>query len=90
MHRTLADASAFDRDVEETPGLRSLKPAAIWRFLKKQPPSFWFVSTYLFFEYVRPQQIYERHPRATLPKDRDPSGLRVVPHGKAAIPIRSA
>jgi O-antigen ligase len=38
--------------------LRSLKPSAIWSFLKRQPASYWFVSIYLFFEYVRPQSIY--------------------------------
>ena len=40
-------------------GLYTLSPRAIWAFLKQQPPSFWFVCIYLFFEYVRPQQIYE-------------------------------
>jgi len=30
----------------------------IWAFLLRQPPSFWFICTYLFFEYVRPQNIY--------------------------------
>lgn len=40
-------------------GLYSLQPSAIWRSLKGQPVSFWFVLTYLFFEYVRPQQIYD-------------------------------
>ena len=41
-------------------GLYALKPGAIWGVLKRQAPSFWLVCTYLFFEYVRPQQIYER------------------------------
>ncbi len=55
--RTFAQASgprapAVDR-------LYSLSPKAIWDFLKRQRPSFWFVCIYLFFEYVRPQQIYE-------------------------------
>ncbi len=40
-------------------GLYSLRPSAIWAFLKRQPPSFWFICIYLFFEYVRPQQIYK-------------------------------
>lgn len=31
---------------------------SIWRFLTKQPASFWLICTYLFFEYVRPQSIY--------------------------------
>lgn len=41
-------------------GLYSLRPSAIWTVLKRQPPSFWLVCVYLFFEYVRPQLIYER------------------------------
>jgi putative inorganic carbon (hco3(-)) transporter len=44
-------ASAIDR-------LYALRPKAIWGVLKRQKPSFWFVCIYLFFEYVRPQQIY--------------------------------
>lgn len=40
-------------------GLGSLKPRTIWGFLRGQPPSFWLVLIYLFFEYVRPQNIYE-------------------------------
>jgi O-antigen ligase len=36
-----------------------VRPLAIWKFLTKQPLSFWFVCIYLFFEYVRPQDIYE-------------------------------
>jgi putative inorganic carbon (hco3(-)) transporter len=39
--------------------LYSLHPGAIWKSLKRQPASFWFALIYLFFEYVRPQQIYE-------------------------------
>src|SRR5687768_7683047 len=39
-------------------GLYSLNPRAIWLVLKRQPPSFWLVCIYLFFEYIRPQQIY--------------------------------
>src|SRR5579864_1364649 len=31
----------------------------IWRFLKTQPLSYWLICAYLFFEYVRPQSIYE-------------------------------
>lgn len=27
--------------------------------MKRQPPSFWLILTYLLFEYVRPQNIYE-------------------------------
>jgi putative inorganic carbon (HCO3(-)) transporter len=46
-------------DRTEWAGLYALRPSAIWRCLKRQPPSFWLVCTYLFFEYVRPQQIYE-------------------------------
>jgi putative inorganic carbon (HCO3(-)) transporter len=40
-------------------GVASLRPSAIWRWLKTQPFSVWFVLIYLFFEYVRPQTIYE-------------------------------
>jgi putative inorganic carbon (hco3(-)) transporter len=50
------DADAFS----EAPGLASLRPSVIWTFLKRQPLSFWFVLVYLFFEYVRPQMVYER------------------------------
>src|ERR1700680_1509811 len=42
------------------PGLYSLSARALWRVMKRQPPSFWLVCIYLFFEYVRPQTIYER------------------------------
>src|SRR5947209_90781 len=28
-------------------------------FMKSQPLSFWLICLYLFFEYVRPQQIYQ-------------------------------
>jgi putative inorganic carbon (hco3(-)) transporter len=38
--------------------LYSLSPRTIWRVLKRQPASFWLVCIYLFFEYVRPQQVY--------------------------------
>ena len=39
--------------------LYSLSPRVIWGALKRQPASFWFVCIYLFFEYVRPQQVYK-------------------------------
>jgi len=38
--------------------LQRLEFGAYWRFFLKQPPSFWLISLYLFFEYVRPQSIY--------------------------------
>ena len=41
-------------------GVASLRPIVIWRWLRTQPLSVWFVLIYLFFEYVRPQAIYER------------------------------
>jgi O-antigen ligase len=44
---------------ELAPGLESLKPRAIWAVLRRQSPSFFLVLLYLFFEYVRPQTIYE-------------------------------
>jgi putative inorganic carbon (hco3(-)) transporter len=31
---------------------------SLWRFLKGQPASFWFINAYLFVEYVRPQQVW--------------------------------
>lgn len=40
------------------PGIYTLRPGAIWKFLKRQPASYWLVLIYLFFEYVRPQSIY--------------------------------
>ena len=39
--------------------LQNIELAAIWQFFWKQPWSFKFISLYLFFEYVRPQSIYE-------------------------------
>jgi O-antigen ligase len=39
--------------------LYAMRLSALWRFFTRQPASFWFISAYLFFEYVRPQQIYE-------------------------------
>ncbi|MFV1985831.1 MAG: O-antigen ligase family protein [Gemmatimonadota bacterium] len=38
--------------------LHRLEFGAYWRFFLKQPPSFWLISFYLLFEYVRPQSIY--------------------------------
>jgi putative inorganic carbon (HCO3(-)) transporter len=38
--------------------LYSLRPMALWAFMRSQPASFWFCCVYIFFEYVRPQQIY--------------------------------
>ena len=39
--------------------LYNVRPFAIWKWLTTQPLSFWFVCIYLFFEYVRPQDIYD-------------------------------
>lgn len=44
---------------DEPEPLYLLHPKAIWRFICTQPLSFWFINAYLFFEYVRPQSIYE-------------------------------
>jgi putative inorganic carbon (HCO3(-)) transporter len=38
--------------------LYSVNPRAVWGFVRTQKASFWFVCIYLFFEYIRPQQIY--------------------------------
>jgi O-antigen ligase len=42
------------------PEVYSLRPTAIWRFLRQQPLSYWLVCIYLFLEYVRPQDMYEQ------------------------------
>jgi putative inorganic carbon (hco3(-)) transporter len=39
--------------------LYQLRPGDVWRYLKRQPMSYLMVLVYFFFEYVRPQQIYE-------------------------------
>ncbi len=52
----LPDAAPSRAGADE---LYTLSPKAIWRFLKTQPASFWFINAYLLFEYVRPQSIYE-------------------------------
>src|SRR6478672_10172463 len=56
----LAAGTPVGAQVEAEPlsGIYSLKPREIWRFLKRQPASYWLVLIYLFFEYVRPQSIY--------------------------------
>lgn len=41
------------------PSVYRLRLRDLWRFFTKQPVSYWLVCTYLFFEYVRPQEIYE-------------------------------
>jgi putative inorganic carbon (hco3(-)) transporter len=38
--------------------LYAIRFGDIWAFLKRQPTSFWFINIYLFFEYVRPQNVY--------------------------------
>ncbi|MGE5093033.1 MAG: O-antigen ligase family protein [Bacillota bacterium] len=48
-----------------------LGPGAIWRWLHTQPASFWWVTLYLFIEYVRPQQLF-------------PS-IDVVPYGQITL-----
>jgi putative inorganic carbon (HCO3(-)) transporter len=53
--RIVASAGPLDANA-----LYSLHVRSIWAFMKSQPASFWLVFIYLFFEYVRPQQIYER------------------------------
>lgn len=35
-----------------------LRVRGIWSFIKTQPLSFWLLHIYVFFEYVRPQQVY--------------------------------
>jgi putative inorganic carbon (HCO3(-)) transporter len=57
--RRAVPQSVGSGSIGETPGLASLRPMAIWEFLRKQPLSYLLVLVYLFFEYVRPQAIYE-------------------------------
>lgn len=53
------------------PALYRVSIPAIWRFLKTQPASFWFINFYLFIEYVRPQQVWE--------------SIDILPYGLAAV-----
>lgn len=56
-----AAPSSLGAEVGITPDLRALfalRPGALWRFVRAQPLSYWCIHIYLFFEYVRPQQIY--------------------------------
>jgi putative inorganic carbon (HCO3(-)) transporter len=48
-----------------------LQVGALWTAFIRQSPSFWFVSFFLFIEYVRPQAIYE--------------SIAVVPWGKISL-----
>ncbi len=68
FHR-LADQSILDptmsgavntarRRFRPARSLHLISVGAIWRFLQSQAASLWLICTYLFFEYVRPQQIY--------------------------------
>lgn len=38
--------------------LAEVTPKPIWKFLKSQGPSYWFLLAYFFLEYVRPQDIW--------------------------------
>jgi O-antigen ligase len=38
--------------------LWSVSVEGIWRYVRTQPPSYWFIVFYLFIEYVRPQQVW--------------------------------
>ena len=51
-------SAARAQAAEPALALYSLRIADLWRFVKKQPISFWLLNGYLFFEYVRPQSIY--------------------------------
>ncbi|MDB4912958.1 MAG: hypothetical protein JWM95_602 [Gemmatimonadetes bacterium] len=61
-----ATAVALDARIshagEAPTDLYALKLPALWQAFRKQRASFWCMTSYLFFEYVRPQQIYERLP----------------------------
>ncbi|MGH6689959.1 MAG: O-antigen ligase family protein [Gammaproteobacteria bacterium] len=49
---------ANPRLIDSGHALYRIRVGAIWRFLTRQPASYWLICMYLFFEYVRPQQIY--------------------------------
>lgn len=38
--------------------LYRMRPSEIWDFLVTQPASFWWLNIYMFFEYVRPQELF--------------------------------
>jgi O-antigen ligase len=56
----LTGANTTTRRSGAIQALYSLSPTGILKSLTHQPASFWFVLIYLLFEYVRPQQIYEK------------------------------
>ena len=56
--RVRPSAAGGDGTSSGVRGLYELKVRNILAFLGDQPPSFWFISLYLFVEYVRPQSIY--------------------------------
>ena len=53
--------------------LYALKVKPLWRFVAKQGAAYWLVLLYVFFEYVRPQQIYPT--------------LDVIPWSKLIVPL---
>ena len=71
----------------ETALLYALRPTALWRTMRQQRASFWFVSVYLLFEYVRPQQIYDalRGPPYTLIAIILGTVALVLEHGKILL-----
>lgn len=71
----------------ELRSLYALRPGALWRTLRGQRPSFWFVSIYLLFEYVRPQQIYDalRGPPYTLIAIILAAIALILEHGKILV-----
>ena len=58
-HQGRAAEPQFPHRARTPNELYSLSPRVIWQVLKRQPASFWLVCIYLFFEYVRPQEIYK-------------------------------
>ena len=58
-HGGLSRGGAGPGDVKQgSEGLYGLRFSNLLSFVANQPASFWFVSLYIFFEYVRPQSIY--------------------------------
>ena len=47
-----------NRDDIDITDFYAVKIKSLWRGMRQEPLSFWFLIAYFFFEYVRPQQIY--------------------------------
>src|SRR5262245_55173351 len=59
VHSEQSAATAPMRSASAPPKLYRLGVRDFWNFFRRQNASFILVCAYLFFEYVRPQTIYE-------------------------------